>query len=137
MTANARKSARFRSPPGATDRKSSRNAVFPRTRSMALSRTVSKERRPKVSGRFPAPDWNLDSKDPTMDFSISEESRMLVDTVRRFVQEKVQPLEGEVEKLGRIPDEKLKALKSEAKAQIGRASSRERVCQDVSISGVA
>src|SRR3546814_18112320 len=51
-----------------------------------------------------------------MDFSISEESRMLVDTVRRFVQEKVQPLEGEVEKLGRIPDEKLKALKSEAKA---------------------
>src|SRR3546814_13102579 len=51
-----------------------------------------------------------------MDFSISEESRMLVDTVRRFVQEKVQPLEGEVEKLGRIPDEKLTALKSEAKA---------------------
>src|SRR3546814_19746263 len=51
-----------------------------------------------------------------MDFSISEESRMLVDTVRRFVQEKVQPLEGEVEKLGRIPDETLKALKSEAKA---------------------
>lgn len=51
-----------------------------------------------------------------MDFSISEESRMLVDTVRRFVQEKVQPLEGEVEHLGRIPDEKLKALKSEAKA---------------------
>ena len=41
---------------------------------------------------------------------------MVVETVRRFVQEKVQPLEMEVEKLGHIPPETLAALKGEALA---------------------
>ena len=47
---------------------------------------------------------------------ISDEIRMVVDTVRRFVHEKVQPLENEVETLGHIPGEKLAALKQEALA---------------------
>jgi acyl-CoA dehydrogenase len=47
---------------------------------------------------------------------LSEESRMIVETVRRFVQNKVQPLENEVETLGHIPPEQLKALKGEAQA---------------------
>jgi hypothetical protein len=38
---------------------------------------------------------------------ISDEIRMVVDTVRRFVHEKVQPLENEVETLGHMPGEKL------------------------------
>ena len=49
-----------------------------------------------------------------MNQKISDESRMIVDTVRRFVQEKVQPLEMEVDELGHIPPEKLAALKTEA-----------------------
>ena len=49
-----------------------------------------------------------------MNQKISDESRMIVDTVRRFVQEKVQPLEMEVDELGHIPPEKLAALKAEA-----------------------
>jgi acyl-CoA dehydrogenase len=47
---------------------------------------------------------------------LSEESRMIVETVRRFVQNKVQPLENEVETLGHIPPEQLKSLKGEAQA---------------------
>ncbi|WP_159587137.1 acyl-CoA dehydrogenase family protein [Chelativorans xinjiangense] len=44
----------------------------------------------------------------------TDECRMVVETVRRFVRDKVQPLEMEVEALGRIPPEKLAALKQEA-----------------------
>lgn len=47
---------------------------------------------------------------------VSDECRMVVETVRRFVREKVQPLEMEVEQLGYIPPEKLAALKGEALA---------------------
>ncbi len=49
-----------------------------------------------------------------MDFSLSDETRMVVDTVRRFVRDKVQPLEQETETLGRVPPEKLAPLKAEA-----------------------
>lgn len=45
---------------------------------------------------------------------ISDECRMVVETVRRFVQDKVQPLEMEVEQLGHIPKDKLDAVKNEA-----------------------
>jgi len=45
---------------------------------------------------------------------MSDECRMVVDTVRRFVREKVQPLEMEVEKLGHIPPDKLATLKQGA-----------------------
>lgn len=49
-----------------------------------------------------------------MDFSLSDETRMVVDTVSRFVRDKVQPLEQETEELGRVPPEKLAPLKAEA-----------------------
>ncbi|WP_296578224.1 acyl-CoA dehydrogenase family protein [Xanthobacter sp.] len=49
-----------------------------------------------------------------MDFSLSDETRMVVDTVRRFVRDKVQPLEQETEELGRVPPDKLGPLKAEA-----------------------
>ncbi len=49
-----------------------------------------------------------------MDFSLSDETRMVVETVARFVREKVQPLEQETETLGRVPPEKLAPLKAEA-----------------------
>jgi len=49
-----------------------------------------------------------------MSSPVSEECRMVVDTVRRFVHDKVQPLEDEVEQQGSIPAEKLAALKGEA-----------------------
>ena len=44
----------------------------------------------------------------------SHECKMVVETVRRFVQEKLQPLEMEVEHLGHVPPEKLAVLKGEA-----------------------
>lgn len=45
--------------------------------------------------------------------AVTDEARMVVDTVRRFVTEKLQPLENEVEQLGHIPPDKLAALKQE------------------------
>ncbi|MCG6121614.1 MAG: acyl-CoA dehydrogenase family protein [Microvirga sp.] len=45
---------------------------------------------------------------------VSDEIRMVVDTVRRFVREKVQPLEMEVEENAAIPQDKLATLKREA-----------------------
>lgn len=49
-----------------------------------------------------------------MNHMISDECRMVVETVRRFVQEKVQPLEMEVEQLGYIPADKLASVRQEA-----------------------
>jgi len=47
---------------------------------------------------------------------MSYDRKILVDTVRKFVETEVQPLEGEVEELGRIPDDKLNAVRSKAQA---------------------
>lgn len=44
----------------------------------------------------------------------SDEIRMVIDTVARFVREKVQPLEAEVEERGVVPEDALRALKHEA-----------------------
>ena len=49
-----------------------------------------------------------------MDFTISEEMKMVTDAVGRFVREKVQPLEQETEEAAKIPPEKLAAVKAEA-----------------------
>src|SRR5262249_41281072 len=49
-----------------------------------------------------------------LDFTMNAEKQLLVETVRRFVTSEVQPLEAEVEELGEIPAEKLRALKSKA-----------------------
>lgn len=51
-----------------------------------------------------------------MNIMITDEGRMLVETVRRFVQEKVQPLEGEVEQLGHVPPDKLAEVRGDALA---------------------
>ena len=45
---------------------------------------------------------------------MTDECRMIVDTVRRFVREKVQPLEAETEETGVVPPDRLAALKAEA-----------------------
>lgn len=44
----------------------------------------------------------------------SDEIRMVIDTVARFVREKVQPLEAEVEERGALPEDAVQALKREA-----------------------
>ncbi|RWR27173.1 acyl-CoA dehydrogenase [Sinirhodobacter populi] len=49
-----------------------------------------------------------------IDFSIPEETRMLVDTVRRFVEAEVRPLEAETEETGRIPADRLAVVKRKA-----------------------
>jgi acyl-CoA dehydrogenase len=53
-----------------------------------------------------------------IDFSLPEDTRLLVDTVRRFVETEVQPLEEDVERAGIVPAEALKIAKSKAQ-QLG------------------
>jgi acyl-CoA dehydrogenase len=50
-----------------------------------------------------------------IDFSLPEETRLLVDTVRRFVDTEVIPLEDEVELAGIVPADKLKLLKGKTR----------------------
>ena len=49
-----------------------------------------------------------------IDFSIPEETRLLVDTVRRFVETEVQPLEEEMEANERLPPGVLEGVKAKA-----------------------
>ncbi len=51
-----------------------------------------------------------------LDFTMADDPRLLVETVRRFVTTEVQPLEREVEERGEIPADKLQALKAKAKS---------------------
>jgi len=51
-----------------------------------------------------------------MDFTISDEMKMVTDTVGQFIREKVQPLEAETEANAAIPADKLAAVKAEAQA---------------------
>ena len=49
-----------------------------------------------------------------IDFSIPSESRLLADTVRKFVTQEVQPLEAETETTGMIPADKLRVVRDKA-----------------------
>ena len=51
-----------------------------------------------------------------IDFEIPEDTRILVETVQRFVETEVQPLEEETEAAGRVPPAKLAPLKAKAQA---------------------
>jgi acyl-CoA dehydrogenase len=46
-----------------------------------------------------------------MDFGLSEEQRLVVDTVRGFVEREIYPLETEVERTGMVPDEVGRAIR--------------------------
>lgn len=50
------------------------------------------------------------------DFSVPSDTQLLVDTVRRFVTQEVQPLENETEALGHVPPEALKRVRGKAQA---------------------
>ncbi len=49
-----------------------------------------------------------------MDFALSDEQRMLVDLVRRFVEEELYPHEREVERLGAVPPELQRGIRAKA-----------------------
>jgi acyl-CoA dehydrogenase len=51
-----------------------------------------------------------------MDFSLSDEQRLLIDTVRRFIREELAPLEDEVEATGSLAPEKARAIHAKSKA---------------------
>ncbi|MDB5780420.1 acyl-CoA dehydrogenase family protein [Caballeronia mineralivorans] len=51
-----------------------------------------------------------------IDFSIPSESRLLADTVRKFVTQEVQPLEAETETTGMIPADKLRIVRDKAQS---------------------
>jgi acyl-CoA dehydrogenase len=51
-----------------------------------------------------------------IDFSVPDDTRLLIDTVRRFVETEVHPLEDEVERTATVPAEALKIMKSRAQA---------------------
>lgn len=48
------------------------------------------------------------------DFSVPSDTQLLVNTVRRFVTQEVQPLENETEALGHVPPEALKRVRGKA-----------------------
>ena len=48
------------------------------------------------------------------DFSIPSDTQLLVDTVRRFVTQEVQPLEAETETLGHVPEQALRRVRGKA-----------------------
>src|SRR5437016_10278678 len=49
-----------------------------------------------------------------IDFSLPDDTRLLVDTVRRFVEAEVQPLEDEVERTAIVPANALEVIKTKA-----------------------
>ncbi|NDY91248.1 acyl-CoA dehydrogenase family protein [Ideonella livida] len=51
-----------------------------------------------------------------MDFALSDEQKMLLDTVRRFIREELQPLEDAVEDRGELPRDTALAVHEKAKA---------------------
>jgi acyl-CoA dehydrogenase len=51
-----------------------------------------------------------------MDFSLSDEQRLLIDTVRRFIREELLPLEDEVETTGQLAPETARAIHAKSKA---------------------
>jgi acyl-CoA dehydrogenase len=46
-----------------------------------------------------------------MDFELSDEQRLVIDTVRDFVERELYPLEAEVERIGAVPDEVARAIR--------------------------
>ena len=50
-----------------------------------------------------------------MNFALSDEQRMLIDTVRRFIADELRPLEGEVEESGALRFETALAVHEKAK----------------------
>lgn len=50
-----------------------------------------------------------------LDFSVSQDTQLLVDTVRRFVTQEVQPLEAETEALGHVPEAALRRVRAQAR----------------------
>ena len=51
-----------------------------------------------------------------MDFSLNDEQKMMIETVRRFIAEELQPLEDEVEDNGFLDNTKAQAIHDKAKA---------------------
>jgi len=51
-----------------------------------------------------------------IDFTLPDESRLLAETVRRFIETNVWPLEDEVERTGAVPAEALAQVKAQAKS---------------------
>ena len=46
-----------------------------------------------------------------MDFALSQEQQMIVDTVRSFVETEIYPHEAEVERTGEVPDDVAQEIK--------------------------
>ena len=51
-----------------------------------------------------------------MDFSLNDEQKMMIETVRRFIAEELQPLEDEIENQGFLDNAKAQAIHDKAKA---------------------
>lgn len=51
-----------------------------------------------------------------MDFSLNDEQKMMIDTIRRFIAEELKPLEDALENTGNLPDEKARDIHAKSKA---------------------
>ncbi len=50
-----------------------------------------------------------------MDFALTEEQKMMIDTIRRFITEELKPLEDELENTGALPDDQARVIHAKAK----------------------
>lgn len=50
-----------------------------------------------------------------MDFSLNDEQKMMIDTIRRFIAEELNPLEDALENTGHLSDEKARAIHAKSK----------------------
>ena len=53
-----------------------------------------------------------------MDFSLNDEQKMMIETVRRFIAEELHPLENEIEDQGFLDKAKAQAIHDKAKAEL-------------------
>src|SRR5690606_36091661 len=109
MTARRRRCAGYRRRSELRRARSWPKRAFAKARSMNSSPPMSCGRQ-----SAPEPRCNPDKRTGKFMNRIDDETRMVVETVRRFVTEKVQPLEVETEETGVIPADRLAALKKEA-----------------------
>ena len=70
-----------------------------------------------------------------MDFSLNDEQKMMIETVRRFIAEELQPLEDEVENQGFLDKAKAQAIADALIVRLGLNSLSSSFITDACING--
>ena len=66
-----------------------------------------------------------------MDFNITEEQQLIVDTTRAFVENEMKPHEDEIERTGELDPEVVKQVKAKVSCSLPRILPKERELEEV------